>query len=100
MRRKFLPLSPRAVLTDLRQALGGHLSHADPRRYNAVQRAAYLLVMLDAVLLVISGLVLWKSVQMPVLRELLGGAPWRADAAGHLVESLSRSLVANGFNLV
>ena len=27
-------------------------------------------------------------------------APWRADAAGNFVESLSRSLVANGFNLV
>jgi len=38
-----------------------------------VQRAAYLFVMLDAVLLVVSGLVLWKSVQFPLLRELLGG---------------------------
>jgi thiosulfate reductase cytochrome b subunit len=38
-----------------------------------VQRAAYLFVIVDAVLLVLSGLVLWKSVQFPVLRELLGG---------------------------
>ena len=45
----------------------------DPRRYNAVQRAAYLFVMLDILLLVLSGLVLWKSVQFPLLRELLGG---------------------------
>ena len=51
----------------------GRLSHADPRTYNAVQRAAYLFVMIDAVLLVLSGLVLWKSVQFPLLRELLGG---------------------------
>jgi thiosulfate reductase cytochrome b subunit len=29
--------------------------------------------MLDSVLLVLSGLVLWKSVQFPLLRELLGG---------------------------
>jgi len=29
--------------------------------------------MVDAVLLVLSGLVLWKSVQFPLLRELLGG---------------------------
>lgn len=71
--RKFLPLSPRAIVTDLLDALRGKLSHADPRHYNAVQRAAYLFVMLDAVLLVVSGLVLWKSVQFPVLRELLGG---------------------------
>ena len=70
---KFFPLSPRAVVADLLAALRGHLSHADPRQYNAVQRAAYLFVMADAVLLVLSGLVLWKSVQFPLLRELLGG---------------------------
>jgi thiosulfate reductase cytochrome b subunit len=71
--RKFFPLAPRAIVTDLLAALRGHLSHADPRQYNAVQRAAYLFVMVDAVLLVLSGLVLWKSVQFPLLRELLGG---------------------------
>ena len=71
--RKFFPLSPRAFAADLLAALRGHLSHADPRQYNAVQRAAYLSVILDAVLLVLSGLVLWKSVQFPLLRELLGG---------------------------
>ncbi|MDH3453278.1 MAG: cytochrome b/b6 domain-containing protein [Gammaproteobacteria bacterium] len=70
---KFFPLSPRAIAADLFDALRGRLSHADLRRYNAVQRAAYLFVMLDAVLLVLSGLVLWKSVQFPLLRELMGG---------------------------
>ena len=71
--RKFFPLSPRAIAADLLAALRGRLSHADPRQYNAVQRAAYLFAMADAVLLVLSGLVLWKSVQFPLLRELLGG---------------------------
>ena len=71
--RKFFPLSLRAIAADLRAAFRGRLSHADPRQYNAVQRAAYLFVMVDAVLLVLSGLVLWKSVQFPLLRELLGG---------------------------
>lgn len=70
---KFFPLSPRAVLADVLAAVKGQLSHADLRHYNAVQRTAYLFVMLDSVLLVLSGLVLWKSVQFPVLRELLGG---------------------------
>ena len=37
------------------------------------QQSAYLFVMLDSVLLVLSGLMLWKSVQFPILRELLGG---------------------------
>lgn len=71
--KQFFPLSARALLADLSAALRGRLSHADPRRYNSVQRAAYLFVMLDSVLLVLSGLVLWKSVQFPLLRELLGG---------------------------
>lgn len=71
--RKFFPLSPRAIVADLRAALRGRLSHADPYQYNAVQRTAYLFVIVDAVLLVLSGLVLWKSVQFPLLRELLGG---------------------------
>ncbi len=71
--KKFLPLTPRAIFADLMQALRGHLSHVDPHQYNAVQRAAYLFVMADAIVLVLSGLVLWKSVQFPLLRELMGG---------------------------
>jgi len=71
--RKFFPVSPRAVMADLLAALRGRLSHADPHTYNAVQRAAYLFVTLDAVILVLSGLVLWKSVQFPLLRDMLGG---------------------------
>jgi len=71
--RKFFPLSPKALIGDLTAALRGKLSHADPRHYNMLQRLAYLFVMLDSVLLVVSGLVLWKSVQFPLLRELMGG---------------------------
>lgn len=71
--RKFLPVSPRGVATDLGAALRGKLSHADMRHYNQVQRVAYLFVMADIAVLVLSGLVLWKSVQFDLLRELLGG---------------------------
>lgn len=70
---KFFPLSPRGLWRDTLAALRGQLSHADPRHYNQVQRLAYLFVMLDTALLVLSGLVLWKSVQFGLLRELLGG---------------------------
>ncbi|MHA4871614.1 cytochrome b/b6 domain-containing protein [Duganella sp. PWIR1] len=73
LRRQFFPISPRQLLQDVGAALRGKLSHADPRHYNSVQRLAYLFVMIDSVLLVLSGLVLWKSVQFPILRELLGG---------------------------
>jgi thiosulfate reductase cytochrome b subunit len=71
--RKFFPLSIAGIWRDATDALKGKLSHDDPRHYNSVQRFAYLFVMLDLVLLVLSGLVLWKSVQFGVLRELLGG---------------------------
>lgn len=70
---KFLPLSPRAIARDLVAALTGKLSHADPRQYNAVQKFAYLFVMGDLIVLVLSGLAIWKSVQFPLLRELMGG---------------------------
>ena len=70
---KFFPLSPHGIRHDALAALRGQLSHADPRRYNQVQRLAYLFAMLDIVLLVLSGLVLWKSVQFGLLRDMLGG---------------------------
>lgn len=70
---KFFPLSAKLLASDLLSALKGQLAHADPRQYNTVQRVAYLFVMFDSVLLVLSGLVLWKSVQFPLLRVLLGG---------------------------
>ncbi|HER34015.1 MAG: cytochrome b/b6 domain-containing protein [Halothiobacillaceae bacterium] len=73
MWRRFFPVSPRGVVNDMNAAFHGRLSHADSRRYNSVQRLAYLAVILDLVLLVVSGLVLWKSVQFPLLRELMGG---------------------------
>lgn len=73
LRRQFFPVSPRQFTHDLGAALRGKLSHADPRHYNAVQKVAYLFVMLDIVLLVLTGLVLWKSVQFPLLRDLFGG---------------------------
>lgn len=70
---KFFPLSLSGLFGDLSAALKGKLSHADLSHYNTVQRTAYLFVMLDSILLVLSGLVLWKSVQFPLLREWLGG---------------------------
>lgn len=71
--RKFFPLTPAGVARDALAAFRGQLSHADPRHYNNVQRLAYLFVMVDIAMIVLSGLVLWKSVQFPVLRDLLGG---------------------------
>jgi thiosulfate reductase cytochrome b subunit len=72
-RRRFWPLSVAALWADLVAALRGRLAHEDLAHYNAVQKAAYLFVVADLALLVVSGLVIWKSVQFPLLRALLGG---------------------------
>ena len=73
LRAKLLPVRIRDLIADMKAALSGKLAHADPRHYNAVQKVAYLFVTLDAIVLIISGLVIWKSVQFAMLRDLLGG---------------------------
>ncbi len=60
-------------MSDFGAALRGHLSHDNPAYYNAVQKAAYVGAVALLVLMVLSGLVIWKSVQFPWLRTLLGG---------------------------
>jgi thiosulfate reductase cytochrome b subunit len=54
-------------------ALKGRLNHADLSVYNSLQKLAYLFIVLDLMVLVASGLAIWKSVQLPLLRELMGG---------------------------
>lgn len=71
--QRMLPVSARGIVRDAWLALTARLSHADMSHYNQVQRAAYLFAVVDLILLVLSGLVIWKSVQFPLLRELLGG---------------------------
>ena len=71
-RRKLLPISPRSVLHDLGQALRGRLAHADLSVYNAAQRAAYLALIVALILLVASGLAIWKPVQLYWLAVLMG----------------------------
>lgn len=73
LRKKFLPLRPREVIQDMLKALRGKLQHDSLDHYNAVQKLAYVSVILDLILLVVSGLAIWKSVQLPVLRDLMGG---------------------------
>lgn len=70
---QFFPLSVPAIFKDLKAALTGHLSHADIRHYNAVQKAAYLFAMADIVVLIVSGCALWKSVQFAWARTLTFG---------------------------
>jgi thiosulfate reductase cytochrome b subunit len=72
-RRKLLPIRPGEVIADARAALTGHLSHADLSVYNAVQKLLYLGVILCGVVIVLSGLSIWKPVQLQELTSLFGG---------------------------
>lgn len=71
-RRHFLPLSAAGIWQDLRRALAFRLPHR-LGRYNAVQRLLYLAVLLLGAGAVVSGLALWKPVQLQALTALLGG---------------------------
>src|SRR5919109_159130 len=71
-RRKLLPISPRAVLHDVGQALRGRLAHEDLSVYNAAQRAAYLALIAALVVMVLTGLVIWKPVQFYWLGRWMG----------------------------
>jgi len=67
----FLPLTPRLVGQELGRALRGRISH-ELGVYNAVQRAAYIGVICVAIVLVLSGLAIWKPVQFQELALLMG----------------------------
>jgi len=73
LRRKLLPISFKSLASDLVAALRGKLGHEDLAHYNAVQKFAYLVVIVDIVFVILSGLAVWKAVQFPVLRTLMGG---------------------------
>ncbi|MFI8479086.1 cytochrome b/b6 domain-containing protein [Pseudomonas sp. NPDC078700] len=68
----FLPISVQAVKHDLTDALRLRLVH-EKGVYNAVQRLMYWLVLAAGVLVVLSGLAIWKPIQLQELVTLLGG---------------------------
>ena len=71
-RRKLLPLSPLGVLRDVAAAFRGKLAHEDLTVYNAAQRAAYLALIFLLIVLVLTGLVLWKPVQFYWYGQFIG----------------------------
>jgi thiosulfate reductase cytochrome b subunit len=73
LRRKLLPIRPSEVVRDLFAALRGKLSHEDLSVYNAVQKLLYLGILLTGVVIVLSGLSIWKPVQFQALTSFFGG---------------------------
>ena len=72
-RAKLFPIRPRDVVRDLVAALRGKLAHDDLSTYNAVQKLLYLGILVTAVVIVLSGLSIWKPVQFQQLTTLFGG---------------------------
>jgi thiosulfate reductase cytochrome b subunit len=68
-----LPIRPRDVVNDFVAALRGKLAHDDLSVYNAVQRLLYVGVILAGIVIVLSGLSIWKPVQLKYLTAVFGG---------------------------
>jgi thiosulfate reductase cytochrome b subunit len=72
-RKKLLPITPHGVISDARAALTGKLSHDDLTRYNYVQKLLYAGIIVVGIVIVLSGLSIWKPVQLQYLTALFGG---------------------------
>ncbi len=93
-RHKLFPISLHELLATVGDALRLRLGHDDLTHYNAVQKILYLGIMLVGILIVISGLALWKPVQLSELASLFG-----SFQAIRLVHFLCMSAIV-GFLLV
>ena len=72
-RRKLLPITAGGVISDAKAALTGKLSHEDLTKYNYVQKLLYAGIIVVGVLIVLSGVSIWKPVQLQYLTALFGG---------------------------
>ena len=72
-RRKLLPIRPAEVIADVKAALTFKLAHDDLTHYNAVQKLLYAGVIAAGIVIVFSGLSIWKPVQFQELTALFGG---------------------------
>jgi thiosulfate reductase cytochrome b subunit len=72
-RTKLLPITPSGVISDTKAALTFKLSHDDMSKYNNVQKLLYTGIIIVGIVIVLSGLSIWKPVQLQYLTALFGG---------------------------
>ena len=89
-RKKLLPITPSAVIADTRAALTFKLSHDDLSKYNSVQKLLYAGIIVVGIVIVLSGLSMWKPVQLQWLSVLFGGY----DAARYVHFTCMAAIVA------
>jgi thiosulfate reductase cytochrome b subunit len=68
--KKLLPIRPSEIIADVRDALRFRLTHDDITRYNAVQKLLYVGIIAVIVVQVLSGLAVWKPIQLSELTSL------------------------------
>jgi len=74
-RKKLFPITWASVIGDFKAALIFKLSHDDLSVYNSVQRLLYAGIIVVGVFVVLSGLSIWKPVQLYWLVMLFGDYP-------------------------
>src|SRR5690242_11424428 len=72
-RRKLFPITPTGVISDVKAALTFRLAHDDLSKYNYVQKLLYAGIIVVGIVIVLSGLSIWKPVQLQWLTALFGG---------------------------
>jgi thiosulfate reductase cytochrome b subunit len=71
-RRMFLPVKLSELMSIIKDTLRFRLAHDDLTRYNAVQKLLYIGIICVGILTVISGLAIWKPIQLSELLTLFG----------------------------
>jgi thiosulfate reductase cytochrome b subunit len=69
---KYWPFSLRELFHDIRQTVMLRLDHSNLAHYNMIQKLLYIGVTVALILMVMTGLTIWKPVQFPHLRMLFG----------------------------
>ena len=73
LRERLLPIRLSDILHTISETLRLQIAHEDLTVYNAVQKSLYILVIVAGVSQVVTGLAIWKPVQLSSLVSLLGG---------------------------
>jgi thiosulfate reductase cytochrome b subunit len=71
--RMLLPIRFSDLISTIKDTLRLKLTHDDPTKYNAIQKLLYVGVISVGILIVISGLAIWKPIQFSELVSLFGG---------------------------
>jgi thiosulfate reductase cytochrome b subunit len=70
--RMLLPIRWKELVATVGDALRFKLAHDDPTVYNTVQKLLYIGVIVAGILIVVSGLALWKPIQFSELVAVVG----------------------------